>query len=146
MCMNDLNCTDVNWNLLFPSRRGTVWWGLSIRAAWRSRSFWVSWRICGKSWREDMRGTVWSWRSPRSSTIRYMHLVFPWTFGMAYCLLLFKENSMQYVYWAKYAIIYYAKKCPYDYICQIYLWPWTTKPVIRVNFWKLRFIHKMKAE
>ncbi len=27
-----------------------------------------------------------------------------------------------------------------------YLWPWTSKPVIRVNFFKLRFIHHLKAE
>ncbi len=26
------------------------------------------------------------------------------------------------------------------------MWPWTTKPVIRVNFSKLRFIHHLKAE
>ncbi len=27
-----------------------------------------------------------------------------------------------------------------------YMWPWTTKPVIRVNFSKLRFMHHLKAE
>ncbi len=27
-----------------------------------------------------------------------------------------------------------------------YLWPWTTKPVIRVNFSNLRFIHHLKGE
>ncbi len=26
------------------------------------------------------------------------------------------------------------------------MWPWTTKPVIRANFSKLRFIHNLKAE
>ncbi len=26
------------------------------------------------------------------------------------------------------------------------MWPWTTKPVIRVNFLKLRFMHHLKAE
>ncbi len=28
----------------------------------------------------------------------------------------------------------------------IHMWPWTTKPVLSVNFSKLRFIHHMKAE
>ncbi len=142
--MNDLNCTDVNWNVLFPSRRGTVWWGLSIRAAWRSRSFWVSWRICGKSWREDTRGTVWSWRSPRSSTIRYMHLVFPWTFGMAYCLCCLKKivSSM------------YTEQICHYLLCQqmptwlhlSYLWFVTLHHKTSHNFWKLILVHKMKAE
>ncbi len=27
-----------------------------------------------------------------------------------------------------------------------HMWPWSTKPVIRVHFWKLRFMHHLEAE
>ncbi len=34
----------------------------------------------------------------------------------------------------------------FDTLQRLTMWPWTTKPVISVNFFKLRFIHNLKAE
>ncbi len=49
------------------------------------------------------------------------------------------------VTWASFSRRVWGEWTVHSYI-YIYMWPWSTKPVLRVNFVQLRFMHHLKAE